>query len=201
MKKHTLLTVLVCACVWMGPNASETTGGRLQAESLEYPGVPYPCVYPDNRVTFRVAAPDAQKVRVRDSVGLRHEQRPGRLVDVTTTPQVIGFHYYTLSIDGAVVADPSTRTFFGSGCYNSAIEVPDPDADYYAPEGRAAREGAPALVPLESDRHLAARLCLHAARLRRQHQANIRCCTCCTAGARTSRAGTCKGTSTSSSTT
>jgi enterochelin esterase family protein len=53
---------------------------------------------------------------------------------VTTTPQVVGFHYYTLAIDGAVVADPATRTFFGSGFYNSAIEVPEPpaDADYYA---------------------------------------------------------------------
>ena len=49
----------------------------------------------------------------------------------TTSPQVVGFHYYTLSIDGAVVADPATRTFFGSGYYNSAIEVPEPDADYY----------------------------------------------------------------------
>ena len=45
---------------------------------------------------------------------------------MTTTPQVVGFHYYTLSIDGAVVADPATRTFFGSGYYNSAIEVPEP---------------------------------------------------------------------------
>jgi enterochelin esterase family protein len=44
----------------------------------------------------------------------------------------VGFHYYTLSIDGAVVADPATRTFFGSGFYNSAIEVPEPDGgDYY----------------------------------------------------------------------
>jgi enterochelin esterase family protein len=34
------------------------------------------------------------------------------------------FHYYTLSIDGAVVADPATRTFFGSGFYNSAIQIP-----------------------------------------------------------------------------
>jgi enterochelin esterase family protein len=51
----------------------------------------------------------------------------------TTTPQVVGFHYYTLSIDGAVVADPATRTFFGSGFYNSAIEVPEPaaESEYY----------------------------------------------------------------------
>ena len=50
---------------------------------------------------------------------------------VTTTPHVVGFHYYTLSIDGAVVADPATRTFFGSGFDNSGIEVPEPDGGYY----------------------------------------------------------------------
>jgi len=56
---------------------------------------------------------------------------PDGLWYVTTTPQVVGFHYYTLSIDGAVVADPATRTFFGSGFYNSGIEIPEADADYY----------------------------------------------------------------------
>ena len=51
---------------------------------------------------------------------------------VTIGPQVIGFHYYTLSIDGATVADPATRTCFGSGWYNSAVEIPEPDAAYYS---------------------------------------------------------------------
>jgi enterochelin esterase-like enzyme len=51
---------------------------------------------------------------------------------VTTTPLVVGFHYYTLSIDGAVVADPATRTFFGSGYDNSAIEIPDPEGDFFS---------------------------------------------------------------------
>ena len=47
------------------------TGAREQPPAdckpnpLNIPGAPYPCVYADNRVTFRVAAPDAQKVRVR----------------------------------------------------------------------------------------------------------------------------------------
>ena len=101
--------------------------------SLNIPGAPYPCVYPDNRVTFRVAAADAQKVRIRLGPGFDMSKGPDGLWYVTTPPQVVGFHYYTLSIDGAVVSDPATRTFFGSGFYNSAVEVPEPgaDADYY----------------------------------------------------------------------
>jgi len=100
---------------------------------LNIPGAPYPCVYPDNRVTFRVTAPDAEKVRIRLGPGFDMSKGPDGLWYVTTPPQVVGFHYYTLSIDGAVVSDPATRTFFGSGFYNSAIEVPEPgaDGDYY----------------------------------------------------------------------
>ena len=94
---------------------------------------------------------------------------------VTTTPQVVGFHYYSLAIDGAVVADPATRTFFGSGWHNSAIEVPEPaaDADYYSLKDVPRGTGAPAVVLLEGDGDVAPRLRLHAAGLRHQHEDEI----------------------------
>jgi enterochelin esterase family protein len=100
--------------------------------SLNIPNAPYPCVHPDRRVTFRVAAPDAQKVQVR--LGGAHDMTrgPDGLWMVTIPPQVIGFHYYSIVVDGAVVADPATRTFFGSGWNNSGIEIPEPDAGYYS---------------------------------------------------------------------
>jgi len=52
----------------------------------------------------------------------------------TIPPQVVGFHYYSIVVDGAVMADPATRTFFGSGWDNSGIEIPEPDSDaaYYS---------------------------------------------------------------------
>jgi enterochelin esterase-like enzyme len=117
--------------------AAGTAGAQPPADcrpnALNIPGAPYPCIHPDNRATFRVAAPEAQKVRVRTGPGFDMTKGQDGLWYVTTTPLVVGFHYYTLSIDGAVVADPATRTFFGSGYYNSAIEVPEPGAesDYY----------------------------------------------------------------------
>ena len=46
---------------------------------------------------------------------------------VTIPPQVVGFHYYSIVVDGAVIADPATRTFFGSGWDNSGIEIPEPE--------------------------------------------------------------------------
>jgi enterochelin esterase family protein len=85
-------------------------------------------------VTFRVAAPGAQKVQVR--LGGAHDMTKGRddLWMVTIPPQVVGFHYYSIVVDGGVMADPATRTFFGSGWDNSGIEIPEPDADaaYYS---------------------------------------------------------------------
>ena len=100
--------------------------------SLNIPGAPYPCVYPDHRVAFRVAAPDAQKVQVR--LGGAHDMTRGDdgLWTVTIPPQVVGFHYYSIVVDGAVVGDPATRTFFGSGWDSSGIEIPEADADYYS---------------------------------------------------------------------
>ena len=103
--------------------------------SLNIPGSPYPCVYPDRRVAFRVAAPNAHKVQVR--LGGAHDMTRGAdgLWTVTIPPQVVGFHYYSFVVDGATVADPATRTFFGSGWDNSGIEIPEPESDaaYYSP--------------------------------------------------------------------
>jgi enterochelin esterase family protein len=82
---------------------------------------------------FRAIAPDARKVTVRIGRGFDMTKGPDGIWTVTTTPLVPGFHYYSLQIDGATVADPSTMTFFGSGWQNSGIEIPEPDqaADYY----------------------------------------------------------------------
>lgn len=130
MKKTLLLAALVCTCLsgraWAQPPAD------CKPSALNIPSAPYPCILPDNRAMFRVVAPNAQKVTVRLGPGFDMSKGPDGLWYVTTTPLVVGFHYYTLSIDGAVVADPATRTFFGSGFDNSGIEVPEPDAGFYS---------------------------------------------------------------------
>jgi len=102
---------------------------------LNIPGAKYPCVYSDHRATFRLVAPDAQKVQVRVGKTFDMVKGPDEAWTVTTTPLVEGFHYYSLVVDGATVADPATRTFFGSGWDNSGIEIPEAsDVDYYLPK-------------------------------------------------------------------
>jgi len=126
--RFVLLALLACGASW----AQETDDCKPSA--LNIPGAPYPCVHADRSVTFRVQAPDAQKVQVR--LGGPHDMTKGEdgLWMVTIPPQVVGFHYYTIVVDGATVADPATRTFFGSGWDNSGIEIPEPeeDAAYYS---------------------------------------------------------------------
>ena len=123
------LALLGCGLCW-GQATDEC-----KPSTLNVPGAQYPCVYPDHRATFRLGAPDAQKVQVR--VGKTFDMVKGAdgAWTVTTTPLVEGFHYYSLVIDGATVADPATRTFFGSGWDNSGIEIPEAaDVDYYLPK-------------------------------------------------------------------
>ena len=131
---HTRFVAVVVGvvAVALSASASAQVPAGCTANALNVPGAPFPCIYSDGRVMFRVAAPDAQKVRVRVGQGFDMTRGADGLWYVTTSPLVEGFHYYTLAIDGATVADPATRTFFGSGFYNSAIEVPAKDADFYA---------------------------------------------------------------------
>ena len=99
---------------------------------LNVPEAKYPCIFPDNRVMYRVIAPKAQAVRVGNT---NLTKGPDDIWSGTTAqPAVEGFHYYGVNIDGATVADPSTRTYFGSGWWNSGIEIPAPDQDFYQPK-------------------------------------------------------------------
>ena len=120
------LAVLSCGLCW-GQAADDC-----KPSTLNVPGAQYPCVYSDNRVAFRLAAPDAKNVQVR--LGRAYDMTRGAdgLWSVTIPPQVVGFHYYTLLVDGVPVADPARKTFFGSGWENSGIEIPEQGVDYYS---------------------------------------------------------------------
>jgi hypothetical protein len=56
--------VIVCAWIGFAGAAWAQPPADCTPNALNIPGAPYPCLLPDHRVIFRVAAPDAQKVRV-----------------------------------------------------------------------------------------------------------------------------------------
>jgi enterochelin esterase family protein len=103
-------------------------------------GGEYPKIHPDQRITFRVKAPNAKSVavagRAEDS-GMSGNKPYEMARDengiwtVTTDPVRPGFHYYELIIDGWHGTDPASETYFGWGQPTSGLEVPDPALDFY----------------------------------------------------------------------
>jgi enterochelin esterase-like enzyme len=91
----------------------------------------YPQILPDNRVLFRVKAPDAQKLQI--DLGKKYEMAKdtGGFWHVITDSIGEGFHYYSLLIDGVAVADPASETFYGMSRMASGIEIPFTGGGYY----------------------------------------------------------------------
>ncbi|MEO7719799.1 MAG: alpha/beta hydrolase-fold protein [Capsulimonas sp.] len=94
----------------------------------------YPRVHPDLRVTFRIKAPDAAKVEFDLGKPYAATRSEDGFWTATTEPQVPGFHYYSLMIDGVAVCDPASETFFGVGRQFSGVEIPEKGVDFYLPK-------------------------------------------------------------------
>jgi enterochelin esterase-like enzyme len=94
-------------------------------------GAEYPKVHADLSVTFRLKAPEARKVQVDLGKLWDMERASDGVWSVTIPPQVPGFHYYYLNIDGVRVSDPASESFYGVSRHSSGIEIPEAGADYY----------------------------------------------------------------------
>ncbi|HUP03987.1 MAG TPA: alpha/beta hydrolase-fold protein [Bryobacteraceae bacterium] len=123
-------TLLGAAVLSAGLCLAQPTGDSRPA-STNIPGAQYPLVHPDRSVTFQLKAPDAAKVQVRVGQTYDMTKAADGTWSVTTPPLVVGFHYYSLVIDGVEVNDPASKTFFGSDHESSGIEIPEPGVDYY----------------------------------------------------------------------
>lgn len=104
--------------------------------TLNQPGQQYPQVNSERYVRFRIQAPNAQSVRMSLGLGGRGGTALAKSDDGfwtgTTGSLDEGFHYYTMNIDGATVNDPGTLYFYGSSAWQSGVEVPAHDQDFYA---------------------------------------------------------------------
>lgn len=89
----------------------------------------YPRLLPDNRMEFRVVAPEASKVQI--DLGKKYDLTRGDngVWTGTTEPLTPGFHYYFLIIDGVQVADPASESFYGCSMMSSGVEIPYPEGD------------------------------------------------------------------------
>ena len=101
------------------------------------PGQQYPMVNSQGFARFRVVAPDAKSVIVSLGLGgqggtVLRKNEEGVWMGTTNGPMDEGFHYYHLTIDGGVVNDPGAKNYYGSVRWESGIEIPAHDQDFYA---------------------------------------------------------------------
>ena len=105
--------------------------------TLNQPGQEYPQVNSQGYARFKIFAPAADSVRV--SLGLRGKggtvltkTDDGSWMGTTEGPMDEGFHYYNVKIDGGKFNDPGALNFYGSVRWESGIEIPAHDQDFYA---------------------------------------------------------------------
>jgi len=105
--------------------------------TLNQPGQQYPQVNSQGYARFRIVAPQAQSVSVSLGLGGRGGTTLAKADDgvwtgTTAGPLDEGFHYYHLTVDGGTFNDPGALNFYGSTRWESGIEIPAHDQDFYA---------------------------------------------------------------------
>jgi enterochelin esterase-like enzyme len=120
--------------------AGEPLADDFAPSTLNQPGQEFPQVNSQRFAKFRVAAPEAKAVRVSlggvEPGGFELTKgQDGVWTGVTQKPLDEGFHYYHLTVDGGTFNDPGALNFYGSTRWESGIEVPAHDQDFYALKG------------------------------------------------------------------
>ena len=130
MKKAILVLALMAGLPAMA-QTNTPSGGR--PSPYNFPGVQYPRIEADGRVTFRFNAPSAQKVQV-SIVNTPFDMvkgDDGAWTYTTNEPQAPGYHNYWMIVDGAIVLDPGTDAFIGYSHMCNGFEIPDPEGGFY----------------------------------------------------------------------
>jgi enterochelin esterase-like enzyme len=134
--KHALI-LSVAALVSQACLAQEAIKEDFKPSTLNQPGQEYPQVNSQGYAKFQIKAPTADSVRVSLGLGgrggtLLTKTDSGYFVGTTEGPMDEGFHYYHVTVDGGIFNDPGTLNFYGSTRWESGIEIPAHDQDFYA---------------------------------------------------------------------
>lgn len=139
MKKsiHFLATILLTSFSIFAQDATIITED-FKPSSVNQPDQEYPQVNSQGHARFKIMAPEAQSVVVSLGLGgakggtVLTKSADGFWTGTTTNALDEGFHYYHVTIDGGVFNDPGALNFYGSTRWESGIEIPAKDQDFYA---------------------------------------------------------------------
>ena len=128
-----LLAAAITGQVCLAQTSPTKAVEDFKPSSVNQPGKQYPMVNSEGRVRVSLSAPQALKVQL-DIGAVKYDLVKDEKGVWTgeSAPQVEGFHYYQLNIDGASVPDPGSLYFYGAGRWGSGIEIPAPDQEFYA---------------------------------------------------------------------
>lgn len=136
-----LLTVVLAISLGTCTSFSQSTQPAIiedfKPSALNQPGQEYPQVNSQGYARFKIIAPTADSVRVSLGLGGRGGTKLNQMPDTswmgtTEGPMDEGFHYYNIRIDGGKFNDPGTLNYYGSTRWESGIEIPAHDQDFYA---------------------------------------------------------------------
>jgi enterochelin esterase-like enzyme len=135
------LLAIVLAIAFISSNSVAQTQPAatedFRPSTLNQPGQEYPKVNSQGYARFKIIAPSADSVRVSLGLGGRGGTRlekaeDGSWMGTTEGPMDEGFHYYNIKIDGGKFNDPGAKNYYGSIRWESGIEIPAHDQDFYA---------------------------------------------------------------------
>jgi enterochelin esterase-like enzyme len=135
------LAIVAATILISGTGFAQTSSSikdDFKPSTFNQPGQEFPQVNSQGYARFRIVAPMAQSVVV--SLGLGGTSGGTALTrgadsvwtGTTKGPMEEGFHYYHVTVDGGVFNDPGALNFYGSTRWESGIEIPAHDQDFYA---------------------------------------------------------------------
>jgi len=136
--KSKSLAIVLAATLTSGVCLAQTAPLEdFKPSSLNQPFQAYPQVNSQGYARFRIYAAGADSVRVSLGLGGQGGTKltkvdSGYFIGTTAGPMDEGFHYYHINVDGGTLNDPGTGFFYGSQRWESGIEIPAKDQDFYA---------------------------------------------------------------------
>lgn len=141
MKKYFITIVLVFILSGFAGSAQTNQTSVIddfKPSTLNQPGQEYPQVNSQGYARFQILAPEAKSVTVSLGLGgakggtVLTKGEDGYWRGTTSGAMDEGFHYYHVTIDGGIFNDPGALNFYGSTRWESGIEIPAHDKDFYA---------------------------------------------------------------------
>ena len=141
MKQYTVVMLwafILSGFIGFSQTSQTAIAEDFKPSTVNQAGQEYPQVNSQGYARFQILAPEAKSVVVSLGLGgakggtVLAKGEDGIWRGNTAGAMDEGFHYYHVTIDGGVFNDPGALNFYGSTRWESGIEIPAHDQDFYA---------------------------------------------------------------------